>query len=83
MTEATLDIKHWGNSLGVRLPSAIAKAAKLHVDQRVRIWVEDGRVVIEPDGQSRPSLAERLAAYDVTRHGGEVMATPAEGAEKW
>ncbi len=36
MTEAELDIKQWGNSLGVRLPVAVARAAHLHLDQRVR-----------------------------------------------
>jgi len=83
MPETTLDIKHWGNSLGVRLPAAIARAANLHVDQRVRISVEDGRVIIEPAEKVQPSLAERLAAYDVSRHGGEVMATEPTGAERW
>ena len=48
MTETTLDIKHWGNSLGVRLPAAVARAAKLHADQRVRMTVEYGKVIIEP-----------------------------------
>ena len=28
MTEVVLDLKTWGNSLGVRLSSAIARAAK-------------------------------------------------------
>ena len=49
MSEAILDIKHWGNSLGVRLPAAIARTAKLHADQRVRVRVQDdGSVVITP-----------------------------------
>ena len=83
MTETTLDIKHWGNSLGVRLPAAIARAAKLQADQRVRMSVEYGRVIIEPIDNARMTLAERLAAYDVIKHGGEAMARPLLGAEKW
>jgi len=83
MTEVTLDIKHWGNSLGVRLPAAVARAAKLEADQRVRMTVEYGRVIIEPIDKSRMSLAERLAAYDVTRHGGEAMNAEPLGVEKW
>jgi antitoxin MazE len=81
MTEITLDIKHWGNSLGVRLPASIARAANLHVDQKVRISVEGGRVVIEPEVKPYPALAERLAAYDIARHGGEAMVTPPAGEE--
>lgn len=83
MTEAILDIKQWGNNLGVRLPAAVAKAAHLHVDQRVRVAVEGGRVIITPDSPAPLTLAQRLAAYDPARHGGEAMETPRIGAEKW
>ena len=39
MTEVTLDIRQWGNNLGVRLPSAIAQEAGLKRDQRVKLSV--------------------------------------------
>lgn len=83
MAVAILDIKQWGNNLGVRLPAAVAKAANLHADQRVRVAVEDGRVVITPEAPAALTLEQRLALYDVTRHGGEVMAVTPVGAEKW
>lgn len=84
MTTAVLDIKHWGNNLGVRLPAAIAQAAHLHADQRVSITVEGERIIITPVRDEALSLAQRLARFDPARHGGEVMA-PAEtlGAEQW
>jgi antitoxin MazE len=83
MTEAVLDIKHWGNNLGVRLPAAVARAAHLHADQRVRVSVEDGRVVISPLRDEKLTLEQRLASFDPARHGGETMATDRVGAEKW
>ena len=83
MSAAILDIKQWGNNLGVRLPAAVAKAAHLHVDQRVRVEVEGGRVIITPEAPAALTLAQRLAAYDPARHGGEAMETPRIGAEKW
>ena len=83
MAEAELNIKQWGNNLGVRLPAAIAKAARLQVDQRVRVTVEGGRVVITPVADDPLTLKERLALYDPSRHGGEVMSAPREGAERW
>ncbi len=84
MTEAILDIKQWGNSLGVRLPAAIARAAHLHVDQRVRISVEDNHVVITPINEASPSLEQRLADFYPARHGGETMTTNQTiGAERW
>jgi len=84
MTEAVLDIKQWGNNLGVRLPVAVARAAHLRVDQRVRVSVEDGGVVIRPVvAEQLQTLEQRLARFDPTRHGGEVMRSQDVGAEKW
>lgn len=82
--EAILDLKQWGNNLGVRLPVNVARAAHLHVDQRVRVAVEQGHVVITPIDDAPLTLEQRLARFDPVRHGGEVMATDEPlGAEKW
>ncbi len=84
MTDAVLDIKQWGNNLGVRLPAAVARAAHLRVDQRVRVSVEGDQVVITPLTDVHLSLEQRLAAYNPARHGGEVMGTSEHvGAERW
>jgi antitoxin MazE len=84
MTSTVLDIKHWGNNLGVRLPAAIAQAADLHADQRVSITVEGERVVITPIRDEALSLAQRLTRFDPQRHGGEVMSAERRlGAEQW
>ena len=84
MAEAVLDIKKWGNNLGVRLPAAIAREAHLSADQRVRISVKGNQVTITPVADADLTLAQRLAAYDPARHGGEVM-MPIENlrAERW
>jgi antitoxin MazE len=81
--EAVLGLKQWGNNLGVRLPQSIAKAAHLHVDQKVRVAVEEGRVIITPVEDDILTLEQRLARFDPARHGGEVMALDSVGAEKW
>ena len=83
MTEAILSIKQWGNSLGVRLPAAVANEAHLHLDQSVRIRVEGDQVIIIPITETQISLEQRLKLFDPARYGGEVMATKAIGAEKW
>ena len=83
MTEAVLDIKQWGNNLGVRLPAAVAREAHLHVHQRVRVSVQGGNVVITPVTDVPATLAQRLALFDPTRHGGEVMINQPVGAERW
>jgi antitoxin MazE len=83
MTEAVLDIKQWGNNLGVRLPAAVARKAHLRVDQRVRVSVEGSQVVITPVEAAPLTLAQRLALFDPARHGGEAMASVPMGAERW
>lgn len=84
MAATVLDLKHWGNNLGVRLPAAIARAARLHVDQRVSITVEGDRVVITPLRDEPLTLEQRLARFDPERHGGEAMPVQgAVGAERW
>lgn len=84
MAEAILDIKHWGNSLGVRLPAAVARAARLRVDEKVRLTVADGCVIITPLRDQQPSLEERLASFDPARHGGEALPVDdLAGAERW
>ena len=83
MSEAVLDIKQWGNNLGVRLPAAVARAARLSANQRVRITVEKSRVVITPVAPKALTLEQRLALFDPGLHGGEVMAAAPLGAERW
>lgn len=69
----TLNIRHWGNSLGVRLPASIARAAGLSVDQQVEVAVEGERIVLTPVRNRTLTLEERLARFDPDRHGGEAM----------
>ena len=83
MPEAVLDIKPWGNNLGVRIPTAVARAAKLRANQRVKLTVEAGRVIITPQDDKPLSLQDRLALFDPTVHGGEAMVTAPIGNEAW
>lgn len=55
-------LRRWGNSLGVRLPVAIAREAHLLEDQQVELTVVDGGVLIRPL-RRRLTLEERLASY--------------------
>lgn len=84
MTEVMLDIKRWGNNLGVRLPAAIAREAQLKDHQRVKLSVIDGQIIITPLIDEPLTLEQRLEQFDPTRHGGEVMQTSVNlGAEQW
>lgn len=78
---AKLTIQQWGNSLAVRIPSAVARSARFAVGQPVEIVVEDAGIMVRPVGEPKLTLAQKLALFDPARHGGEVMATGRVGAE--
>lgn len=83
MSELVLDLKFWGNNLGVRLPAAIAKRLDLKANQQVSLSVEGEQIVITPIKKPFLSLEERLAEYDASNMSGEVMLAEPVGAEKW
>ncbi|MEB3156360.1 MAG: AbrB/MazE/SpoVT family DNA-binding domain-containing protein [Cyanobacteriota bacterium] len=75
------DLRRWGNSLGVRLPAAIAREAGLQDKQTVELMVVAEGVLVRPV-QRRLNLADRLAAYvPMTNEPTEAMAWDAIGAE--
>ena len=78
---ATLRVQQWGNSLAVRIPSAVARSAKFRVGQPVEVSAQESDVLVRAIGTPRLTLTQKLAAFDPARHSGEVMATAAVGNE--
>ena len=78
---AKLTIQQWGNSLAVRIPAAVARSARFSVGQPVEMTVQDSGVVVKPVGEPKLTLSQKLALFDLDKHGGEVMATGRVGAE--
>jgi len=42
-----VNVKKWGNSASVRIPSAVMDAAQVRIDDTVDVRAEDGKIVIE------------------------------------
>jgi antitoxin MazE len=78
---AALTVQQWGNSLAVRIPAAVARSARFKLGQPVVVSAEDSNVVIRSVGAPRLTLAQKLAAFDPIKHGGEAMPTNAVGHE--
>jgi antitoxin MazE len=78
---ATLTLQQWGNSLAVRIPAAVARSARFKVGQPVEVSAQDSNVLVKAIGEPRLTLAQKLAAFDPARHGGEAMATGRVGRE--
>lgn len=78
-----LTIQKWGNSLAVRIPAAIARSAHFHLGTSVVLAVQEDSIVVTPTGERKLTLNERLALFDLKKHGGEVMASEPIGLEKF
>lgn len=78
---AALTLQRWGNSLAVRIPSAVARSAGFKVGQPVKISAKPSVVRVSAAGEPRLTLKQKLARFDPERHGGEAMATVRTGKE--
>jgi antitoxin component of MazEF toxin-antitoxin module len=58
-----------GNKLGVRIPAAVAREVRPRVNQRVRVSIDDGRIINTPQADKALRLADRLAARAATKAG--------------
>ena len=78
---ATLTVQQWGNSLAVRIPSAVARSAGFKLGQPVKVSAQESGVLVTAIGAPKLTLAQKLAAFDPDRHAGEIMATIRAGNE--
>jgi antitoxin MazE len=78
---ATLTVQQWGNSLAVRIPAIVARSARMRVGQPVEVSAQQSNVLVRAIGAPKLTLAQKLAAFDPVRHGGEAMITVAIGNE--
>ena len=60
----------WGNSLALRLPMVLARELALHEGSEVNLFMQDGKLVIEPAKPVEYRLAEMLSLVsDDNLHG--------------
>ena len=78
---ARLTVQQWGNSLAVRIPAAVARAARFTVGLPVEISIEESGLLVKAAGEPRLTLEQKLARFDPAIHGGETMAGPPVGRE--
>ena len=76
-------VQKWGNSLGVRIPSAAAKEVRLREGSQVEIRGEDSRLVIVPLEQPGFALDVMLKKITKDNAPGEVDFGPPQGREVW
>lgn len=69
------NIKRWGNSAGVRIPTSILKAVNLSIDSPVDVSERDGVIIIQPAG-ARYDVETLIAGITPENRHGEVAFEP-------
>lgn len=76
-------IRKWGNSLGLRIPKAVAVDVDVREGTAVDLKIEQGRLVLAPVRRVQLSLEELLEEVTPENLHGEVDTGPAVGREVW
>ncbi len=79
--KAELTVKKWGNNLGVRIPSDVAVAVRLKVDQRVTVSARGDSIVIAPLKRQRYDLAQLVRGIDKRNQHAAIDFGPPKGKE--
>jgi antitoxin MazE len=76
-------VQKWGNSLGIRIPKALAQEVALETDSEVDLTAQDGRLVISPAAPRAVSLRHLLSQVTAANTHGEISIGRAKGKEAW
>jgi antitoxin MazE len=75
-------VRKWGNSLGVRIPKALAEDARVADGMDVELTVEKDRLVIKPVADAKYDLTALIAGITPRNRHGETLAKR-RGKEVW
>ena len=76
-------IRKWGNSLGVRIPKAIAHMLRISEGDVLELSVRDGSLVLTPRRDDRPALDELVSGITADNRHDEVDTGRPRGREAW
>lgn len=78
-------VQKWGNSLALRIPKPLATEVGLQHNSVVKLWVDDGKLVIVPVVKPKLALSldELLAQVTEENLHREVDTGSAVGNEMW
>ena len=79
----TTKVRKWGNSLGVRIPKAIAEQVGVEAGTIIEFAVRDGEIVLRPGREERLRLEDLLAGVTARNRHEEVDTGDAVGREAW
>jgi antitoxin MazE len=76
-------VQKWGNSLGIRIPKALAQEAAVAADSEVEITGRDGKIVISPLHRKAVSLRQLLSKVTAANIHDSIESGQPVGKESW
>ena len=76
-------VQKWGNSLALRIPKYFATEAGLQRETSVEVSLANGKLVINPIAEPKPTLKQLLAKVTKRNLHHEVDTGAAAGNETW
>ena len=76
-------VQKWGNSLGIRIPKALAQEVDMSADSEVEILARDGKILISPIKGKTLSLRQLLSMVTPANLHRQLDVGPAIGKEAW
>ncbi|MGM1050549.1 MAG: AbrB/MazE/SpoVT family DNA-binding domain-containing protein [Bacillota bacterium] len=73
-------VQKWGNSLGIRIPKALAMKVGLEEGSEIDLDVEDGHLVIKPRTNTLEDLLSKITPDNLHS---EVQTGEPQGRESW
>ncbi|MEN8149865.1 MAG: AbrB/MazE/SpoVT family DNA-binding domain-containing protein [Planctomycetota bacterium] len=76
-------VRKWGNSLGIRIPKAIAEMLSISDGSELELEVRDGVLLLTPRRDDRPDLADLVARIRPGNRHDEIDTGRPRGREVW
>ncbi len=76
-------VQKWGNSLGIRIPRALAQEVDVAADTEVEIAARNGKILISPLGKKALTLRQLLLRVTNANLHKEVESGSPVGKEGW
>ncbi len=76
-------VQKWGNSLGIRIPKAVAQESAVGEDSEVEITSKDGNIVISPLRKKAFSIRQLLSKVTAANIHVEIESGHPVGKESW
>lgn len=77
------NVRKWGNSLGIRVPMPLAKELNLTEGVELKMLINNGRLIIEPQTSINYDLDQLLEDINESNLHGETLTGDSIGSEVW